>query len=308
MSSTYSTNLGIQLIGPGDQAGAWGSTTNVNLGTLIEQAISGYEVYACTGGTDVITIPDGASGTARNMFIEFSGTGGGTVEVPAKRKLYFIYNGTASAITVKVNGQTGVSVPAGAKEVLVNNGTDVVVATNYMASLTLGSALPIASGGTASTTASGARTALGLGTIATQNASAVAVTGGAIDGTVIGGTSAAAGSFTTVAASSTVSDSKGNLRTIVQNAQTTSYTLVASDAGKSVSTSAGVIIPSGVFSAGEAITIYNNSSSSITITCSAITAYKASVATAVTSVTLVARGLCTVLFYGSNAAVLSGTI
>jgi hypothetical protein len=106
----------------------------------------------------------------------------------------------------------------------------------------------------------------------------------------------------------TINDSKGNVRTIVQNAQTTSYTLIASDAGKSVSTTAEVIIPSGVFAAGEAITIYNNSAASITITCSAITAYKASIATAVTSVTLVARGLCTVLFYGSNAAVLSGTI
>ena len=145
MSSTYSTNLGIQLIGTGDQAGAWGSTTNVNLGTLIEQAISGYEVYSCSGGTDVITIPDGASGTARNMFIQFSGTGGGTVEVPAKRKLYFIYNSTASAITVKVNGQTGVSVPVGQKMVLVNNGTDVVSAVNAFSALTLnGSASSLA--------------------------------------------------------------------------------------------------------------------------------------------------------------------
>ena len=42
MSSTYSTNLALELIGAGDQAGNWGSTTNTNLGTLIEQAISGY--------------------------------------------------------------------------------------------------------------------------------------------------------------------------------------------------------------------------------------------------------------------------
>jgi hypothetical protein len=137
MSSTYSPNLGIQLIGSGDQAGAWGNTTNVNLGTLIEDAISGYVTYSCSGGTDVITIPDGASGVARNMFIQFSGTGGGTVEVPAKRKLYFIFNSTASAVTVKVNGQTGVSVPAGAKQILVNNGTDVITGLNYISALTV---------------------------------------------------------------------------------------------------------------------------------------------------------------------------
>jgi hypothetical protein len=103
-------------------------------------------------------------------------------------------------------------------------------------------------------------------------------------------------------------DAKGNLRTIVQNAQTSSYTLVAADAGKHVSTTAGVIIPASIFAAGEAITIYNNSSSSVTITCSAVTAYKATINTTQSSLTLVARGICTVLFYGSNACVISGTV
>ena len=89
------------------------------------------------------------------MYIEFTGTGGGTVLVPTNKKLYFVYNNTSSAITVKVSGQTGVSVPAAAKMVLVNNGTDIVVATNYLASLTLGSALPVASGGTGAATLTG---------------------------------------------------------------------------------------------------------------------------------------------------------
>jgi hypothetical protein len=158
--ATYSTNLALTLIGTGEQSGTWGTTTNTNLGTLLEQAISGYQTQACTGGTDVITIPDGADGVARNMFLELTGTGGGTLVVPAKRKLYFIYNNTSTAITVKVTGLTGVSVPAAAKVILVNNGTDIVVATNYMPSLTLGAALPIASGGTAGTTAAAARAAL----------------------------------------------------------------------------------------------------------------------------------------------------
>jgi len=86
------------------------------------------------------------------MFLELTGTGGGSLVVPANKKLYFIYNNTSSAITVKVT--TGVSVPAAAKIVLVSNGTDIITATNYLASLTLGAALPVASGGTGSTTAS----------------------------------------------------------------------------------------------------------------------------------------------------------
>jgi hypothetical protein len=151
MASTYSTNLAIELIGTGDQAGAWGNTTNTNLGTLIEQAISGYVTQAVATGTDTsITIPNGASGVARNMFIELTGTGGASTNliVPANKKLYFIYNNTSSGqVTVKVAGQTGVSVPNGIKMILVCNGTDVVDATSYIngtsaniTTLTVGSA------------------------------------------------------------------------------------------------------------------------------------------------------------------------
>jgi len=153
--STYSDNLKIELITTGTQAGTWGNTTNTNLGILIEQAISGYVLQACTGGTDTITIPDGATGVARNMYLQLTGTGGGTLVVPVNKKLYFIYNATALAITVKVTGLTGVSVPAGRKTILVSNGTDIFDATNYMSALTLGAALPVASGGTGVTTSTG---------------------------------------------------------------------------------------------------------------------------------------------------------
>jgi hypothetical protein len=144
MTSTYSPNLQIELMGNGDQAGNWGATTNTNLGTLIEQAIAGYATYNCTGGTDTLSMTSGASATARNMYIQLNGTGGGTVIMPgtspnANTKLYYIFNNTASAITVKVSGQTGVSVPAAAKIELVCNGTDIVSATNYMISPTFNS-------------------------------------------------------------------------------------------------------------------------------------------------------------------------
>lgn len=144
MSSTFSTNLGIELIGTGDQAGTWGATTNTNLGTLIEQAISGYVTQAITDGADtVITIPSGSTGVARNMYIECTGalTAARNLIVPSNKKLYFIYNNTTGgyAVTVKVSGQTGVSVPSGKKILLVCNGTDVVLATNYMVSPTFAS-------------------------------------------------------------------------------------------------------------------------------------------------------------------------
>ena len=192
MSTTWSTNLGIALIGTGEQAGTWGATTNTNLGTLIEQAISGYVTQAITdGGDTTITLPDGATGVARNMCLELTGAlnAARTLIVPAKKKLYFIYNNTSDggssgpyAVTVKVTGQTGISVPNGKKMVLVCNGADVFVATNHLVGTVTGNVtgnltgnvtgnasgtaanvtgtVAIANGGTGATTAGTARAAL----------------------------------------------------------------------------------------------------------------------------------------------------
>lgn len=173
MPSTYSTNLAIELIANGEQDGTWGTTTNRNLGTLLEQAISGYVAQAISdAGDTTITIPNGATGVARNMFVEGTGalTGARNLIVPANKKLYFFYNNTTGgfAVTVKVSGQTGVAVPAGAKMLLVSNGTDVVAATNYMASLTLGSVLTVPYGGSGAATFTANNVLLGNGTSAFQ--------------------------------------------------------------------------------------------------------------------------------------------
>jgi hypothetical protein len=134
--ATYSTNLALTLLTTGEGAGTWGNTTNTNLGTLLEQAISGYVTQGVSTGTDTtLTIPNGATGVARNMYIELTGTGGANTNlvVPSNKKLYFIFNNASGAVTVKVAAQTGVSVPAGKKVVLVSNGTDVVNGLNYIA-------------------------------------------------------------------------------------------------------------------------------------------------------------------------------
>lgn len=98
---------------------------------MLEQAISGYATQAITDGADTtITIPNGASGVARNMSLELTGalTAARNLIVPANKKLYFVYNNTTGgfSVTVKVSGQTGVAVTNGKKVILVSNGTDVV--------------------------------------------------------------------------------------------------------------------------------------------------------------------------------------
>jgi hypothetical protein len=127
------------------------------------------------------------------------------------------------------------------------------------------------------------------------------ISGGTINNAVIGGSTPAAGTFTTV------TDSKGELRSVPQNTQTSAYVLVATDSGKYISiTTGGVTVPSGVFSAGETVTIYNNSSSDQTVTQgTSVTMYQ--VGTANTgNRTLAQRGLATVICVASNTFVITG--
>jgi hypothetical protein len=143
MSSTYSSYK-FELIGTGEQAGTWGTSTNTNLGTAIEQAIGGYVSVAFTGLTKSLTLTNtNAAQDARALYLNLTGTPGGaaTLEVPAIQKAYIIKNATTGgfAVTAKVSGMTGVLIPNGKTMLVYNNGTDVVVAeNNFNDGLTLG--------------------------------------------------------------------------------------------------------------------------------------------------------------------------
>lgn len=105
-----------------------------------------------------------------------------------------------------------------------------------------------------------------------------------------------------------VTDSKGEVRTIPQNAKSSSYILVAADSGKHISiTTGGVTVPSSIFSAGDAISIYNNSGSSQTITQGSSTTLRLSGTSTTGNRTLLQYGLCTVLCVASNTFVISGS-
>jgi len=140
MASTYSSNLKLQLMGTGDNAGAWGNVTNVNLGTALEESIVGSaDVSFSSGDVTLSLTDDNATQPARNLRLNLTGTSGGArvLNVPAIEKLYIVNNGLADACTVKVSGQTGVSVPAGKTMILYNNSTDVVNAIDNLAGLTV---------------------------------------------------------------------------------------------------------------------------------------------------------------------------
>jgi hypothetical protein len=154
MASTYS-NLKIELIGTGEQAGTWGITTNTNLGTALEQAIVGKADVTMSSTTVTLTLTNtNAAQDARAIYLNLTGTPGGAavLEVPAIEKPYIVKNGSDQQVTIKVSGQTGVPIPTGKTALVYNNGTDVVTSIDYVPSLSLGTALAIASGGTGLTT------------------------------------------------------------------------------------------------------------------------------------------------------------
>ena len=104
----------------------------------------------------------------------------------------------------------------------------------------------------------------------------------------------------------TVSDSKGEIRSVPQETKSTSYVLQSSDHGKHISTTAGVTLNTGIFTIGQNVTIFNNSSSSITITQgTSVTIYLAGTANT-GSRTLAQRGIATLLCVGTNAYVING--
>jgi len=153
MASTYSS-LKIQLMATGENSGTWGNVTNDNLGVALEEAIVGSADVTFASANVTLTLTDtNASQTARNLRLNLTGTTGGARDliVPAIEKVYIVNNGCADTVTIKVTGQTGIAVPAGKTLFVYNNGTDCVNAITHLTSLTLATALPVASGGTGQT-------------------------------------------------------------------------------------------------------------------------------------------------------------
>lgn len=151
---SYTTSL--RLIQPttGEYPGTWGSQVNTGLTALVDTSIAGTSNIA-VGSTDyTLTTVNGGADESRSMVLNLtagSGVGARNIICPAVSKLYVVVNGSGFTQTVKTSAGAGIAVPTGTTAFVRCNGTDVVTALNYFGSLTLGAALPIASGGTGST-------------------------------------------------------------------------------------------------------------------------------------------------------------
>jgi hypothetical protein len=295
MPSTFSPNLRIELIGNGEQAGNWGSTTNTNLGTLVEDAISGYETVSVTSANQAFTYADGASDQARNAMIELTTTTGAAFAVyaPPSPKLYVIYNASSYTATVynsTVAGNTtaagtGVAVPAGRRLFIMTDGTDFSLVTQASSSSNVANTLVERDGsgnfaaGTITATLTGNATNVS-GTVAIAN----------------GGTGA------TTADAARTNLKTGTVPPVVSGG---AYTLQLSDVGDHVSATGNITVPPAVFAAGDVVVIYNNTGGNLSILRGAgVTMYW--VAGADATRTLGTRGLASVVCVGSNTFVITG--
>ena len=130
MATTYSTSLKLALIGDGDQSGIWGQTTNTNLGTLLEQAITGVQSITMVDANYTLTNFNGVTNEARNAVLVVTGTNNAIRDLipPVVEKLYTIVNNTTGGFAIRVIGGsgTGVNIPNGATCLVYCDGTNFV--------------------------------------------------------------------------------------------------------------------------------------------------------------------------------------
>ena len=116
MASTFSTDLKLELMATGENAGTWGTKTNTNL-NLIQQAIAGFEqITISSGGTTALVMSNASISTARNMVIKFATvtlSGATTVTIPDSIEKFYIFDCTGvtnpTNLTIKTASGTGFS-------------------------------------------------------------------------------------------------------------------------------------------------------------------------------------------------------
>lgn len=351
MPSTYSP-LKVELMSTGENSGTWGTVTNSNLGTVLEEAIVGLATANFPSNADLtLTLTDSvATQVARHFVLNVTSSVSLTTTrnlvVPSIEKPYLVINGTTGgqSIIVKNSTGSGITIPNGSKTFVYNNGTNVISTIDYLPALALSAALPVSSGGTGATTLTGivkgtGTSALTAGTVAlgSEVSGTLPVASGGTGITSFGtGVATALGqnvtgsggivlaaspSLTTPVLGTPTSGALTNCTADGTNAvgyrnipavadKTGSYSLLTSDIGKVVGVGSGgsITIPDSTFAAGDAVLLFNNTSGSVTVTCSITTAYIAGVDLDKNSVTLATRGIANILFLSGTSCVITGNV
>lgn len=300
MASTYTDRLRLEKQGNGENPNSWGTILNQNVIDLIDDAIAGYTVVSVSGVPLTLSETNGAPDQSRNASLEVAGTltANVTITIPSEEKQYFIRNIATGAfsVIVKTAGGTALTLEPNQNILAACDGTNIYYTGGAITSIT-------------------SLTVNNLSVVSAANfVSKISGTDAVFSGVVSANEiDAPTGSFSTKVSATavsavSVSDAIGNLRLIPANAQTAAYSLSTTDVGKYVAiTSGGITVPQDKFSNGEAISIYNNSANSQTITQgTSVTMYLAGTSTTGNR-TLDQRGIATVLCVGTNIFVIAGS-
>lgn len=128
MASSPSTSLRLELMSPGDKANTWGTITNTNLGSLLEQAICGYiDINLTSNATKTLTPSNYALDEARSAVLNITGVITATVSIiaPTAPKIYIIRNSTTGgqSIVIKTLSGAGVTIANGKMSIVFCNGS-----------------------------------------------------------------------------------------------------------------------------------------------------------------------------------------
>jgi len=144
--STYSSNLKIELIGTGEQAGTWGTTTNSNFSNVFEQAIVGRATVNFPSDANVTLTATDTVGAQdyRNLYLNLTSSGSLTATrdliVPTLSKTYIVQNNTTGGQSIRVimASGTGITIPNGRSATVYSNATNVVQGFDYFPAVVAG--------------------------------------------------------------------------------------------------------------------------------------------------------------------------
>lgn len=294
MANTTSANLKLTVQQTGENSGTWGQITNTNL-LILEQAISGYDSYNITTTSAALSVSNGAVSNGKNMVLKFTGslTANTTVTIPDSIERVYILHDTTTrggfSLTFKTVSGTGVTLINNKIHIVYSDGTNVTdISGSSLANTTL---QQVVSNGSTSD-----------GTISVSNVTVTNTTN--VSGITVSDNVTAANNITTTAGD--MVDQKGEIRLVPTNTQASTYTFVAADHGKVILASGNITVPPSIFSAGQTVTVYNNTGSNLTISRgTGVTMYWSTDGTNANR-TLATRGVATVLCVGSNTFVITG--